>query len=145
MSDSGLTYCGLLYFTALFHAAFFHSHRIGLFRCRFDSELRTGFAALAPSILPVISTNDFSLLAGIVSTRPSAFVEDDGFEPSALWVTYGNAVECALAANYARPDALPTELISQKYIYPELLSPSFLFKPAYFTAGWETKQSIPYN
>ena len=39
-------------------------------------------------------------------------VEDGGLEPPTLWVPYGNAVRCALAATYASPDALPTELIS---------------------------------
>ena len=45
---------------------------IGLFRCRFDSGLRTGLAALAPSILSVISTNDCAYLPGLHAARPSA-------------------------------------------------------------------------
>ena len=64
----------------------------GLFRCRFSSGLCTSLATFRwvtvssplrltrhPSCHCVFSI--FSLLAGIVTTRPSAFAEGEGFEP----------------------------------------------------------------
>ena len=68
--------------------------QLGLFRCRFSSGLCTSLATFRwvtvsspirltrhPSCHCVFSI--FSLLAGIATARPSAFVEGDGVEPSA--------------------------------------------------------------
>ena len=104
LSDSEITFSRWQYFTTLLHVVSFHTIWLfasSLFRCRFSSGLCTSLATFRwvtvssplrltrhPSSHCVFSI--FSLLAGIVTTRPSAFAEGEGFEPSmfALTVNY---------------------------------------------------------
>ena len=66
LSSVGCTY-GLV--TVYFHSI---DPESGIFRCRFSSESRTGLAALAPFVLPVISKCDCAYLPGLTTARPSA-------------------------------------------------------------------------
>ena len=60
----------------------------GLFRCRFGLMVHTGsplYHTLSSDmpwlpISPVISTNDFAYLPGLLAARPSAFAEGERFE-----------------------------------------------------------------